>query len=209
MLTKDQNEFFYGEIDTRRNGINNPLKLWPDATVVYELDSSMKIQAIKNVFIAMFYIQSISCVKFVERNKYHQNYVTFKNGNSCSSSVGMRKGPQTIIISPKMCDKGNVIHELLHTLGFVHMHTTKGRDQFITINWSNIKKSALGNFKKIRSSSDMFNTPYDFSSILHYSTNAFAINEKVPTIIAKTMSTNIGQRKCKNNIVMHFNNKIK
>ena len=205
MLTKDQNNFYYGDNDARRNGITNPLQLWPEATVVYEFDPSMEMQGVKNVFIAMFYIQSISCVKFVERKKHHQNYVTFKDGNTCRSGVGMRKEPQSIIISSKLCDTGNVVHELLHTLGFFHMHTTKGRDKFVTINWSNIKQSAIRNFKEIRSSSDMFNTPYDLSSILHYPTNAFAINENVPTIVTKTMNTNIGQRKCKHNIVIHFN----
>lgn len=209
LLTKDQNNFFFGESDARRNGITNPSQLWPQATVVYEFDSSMEMQAVKNVFIAMFYIQSISCVKFIERKKHHKNYVTFKNGNICRSGVGMRKEPQTITIGSKVCDTGNVVHELLHTLGFFHMHTTEGRDKYITINWNNIKKSAFRNFKEIKYSSEMFNTPYDLSSILHYPTNAFAINENVPTIVTKTMNTNIGQRKCKNTIVIHFNNQLK
>lgn len=202
LLSKDQNDFFYGDTDKRRNGLSNPSKLWPQATVVYQLDPSMEVQAIKSVFIAMFYIQSISCVKFVNRMNHHENYVLFKDGKTCSSSVGMRKGEQVIIMNPNVCQIGNVIHEILHTLGFIHMHTVEGRDDFITINWSNIKESAKGNFKKMNSPTDMFKTPYDFSSILHYPTNAFAINENVPTIVAKTMSTNMGQRKCKNCVVI-------
>lgn len=197
LLTKEQKDYFYDDSNKRRNGLINPSKLWPDATVVYSIDSALKTPAVRSVLTAMFYIESVSCVKFVKRKKQHQNYVTFTNGNICRSSVGMQTGKQQININPEVCNIGNVVHGILHSLGFVHMHTISERDKFITINWSNIKKSAFINFKKRSSPTDMFNTPYDFFSILHYPTNAFAIDKKLPTIIAKTTNAQIGPGKCK------------
>ena len=71
------------------------------------------------------------------------------------------------------------VHELLHTLGFVHEHTRPDRDNFISVNFDNIEPGKEKNFeKRLRdTSSDFFekgsinsdNTPYDVLSILHNS----------------------------------------
>ena len=69
------------------------------------------------------------------------------------------------------------VHELLHTLGFVHEHTRPDRDKFITINFDNILPGKKKNFeKRTEGNSDFFekgdvdskNTPYDVLSLLHY-----------------------------------------
>ena len=69
------------------------------------------------------------------------------------------------------------VHELLHTLGFVHEHTRPDRDKFISINSDNIEPGKEMNFeKRTQGSSDFFkkgsvdskNTPYDVFSLLHY-----------------------------------------
>ena len=69
------------------------------------------------------------------------------------------------------------VHELLHTLGFVHEHTRPDRDDFISINSGNIEPGKEMNFeKRTQGSSDFFkkgsvdsrNTPYDVLSLLHY-----------------------------------------
>lgn len=38
-------------------------------------------------------------------------------------------------------DVGRISHEFLHVLGFFHMHTTIGRDTYVTIMWENINPS--------------------------------------------------------------------
>ena len=69
------------------------------------------------------------------------------------------------------------VHELLHTLGFVHEHTRPDRDDFISINYDNIEPGEEKNFeKRPHGTSDFFekgsvdskNTPYDVLSLLHY-----------------------------------------
>ena len=69
------------------------------------------------------------------------------------------------------------VHELVHTLGFVHEHTRPDRDKFISINFDNILPGKKKNFeKKTQGNSDFFekgvverkNTPYDVLSLLHY-----------------------------------------
>ena len=70
-----------------------------------------------------------------------------------------------------------VVHELLHTLGFVHEHTRPDRDNFISVNTNNIQLGKEKNFEiRKHGTSDFFekgnvnskNTPYDVLSLLHY-----------------------------------------
>ena len=72
-------------------------------------------------------------------------------------------------------------HEILHALGFWHEQSRVDRDKFLSINWTNIKTGYENNFAKRTKS----NTPvaYDYASIMHYKSNVFALNRKLPTLI--------------------------
>ena len=69
------------------------------------------------------------------------------------------------------------VHELVHTLGFVHEHTRPDRDNFISVNTDNIQLGKEKNFEiRKHGTTDFFekgnvnskNTPYDVLSLLHY-----------------------------------------
>lgn len=48
---------------------------------------------------------------------------------------------QTINLEDNVCDfVGIATHELMHTLGLEHEHTRSDRDNFIKINYSNLKR---------------------------------------------------------------------
>ena len=75
------------------------------------------------------------------------------------------------------------VHELFHTLGFVHEHTRPDRDDFISVNTDNIVPGAEKNFVKRPSGNSVFfekgsvnsmNTPYDVLSLLHYGPKVIA-----------------------------------
>ena len=79
------------------------------------------------------------------------------------------------------------VHELLHTLGFVHEHTRPDRDNFVEVNMDNIKPGKQGNFAKRKQGySDYFekgsvnseNSPYDVLSLLHYGPQDFSKNDE-------------------------------
>lgn len=61
------------------------------------------------------------------------------------------------------CGKGNIIHEFLHALGFLHMHTAVERDDYVDIKWDNIPESSLVNFKKYTMHVSMFGTGCELS----------------------------------------------
>jgi hypothetical protein len=75
------------------------------------------------------------------------------------------------------------------------MHTANNRDEYIKINWQNIRDYAKLNFKQFGAHVSMFETEYDYDSITHYSSSAFAKDKKLPTIVPKVPAPNLGQRK--------------
>ena len=74
---------------------------------------------------AMDYITKLTpCVTFVPANSSSRNFVTIDSGPTCSSEVGMRGGEQLLYMNAGCFDRGLIVpvHELMHTLGFVHEH---------------------------------------------------------------------------------------
>ena len=76
---------------------------------------------------AMNYItKTTPCVKFVPFNlaNPNPNHVTIYPGTECKSELGMRGGNQAIFFNSRCFLKGltTPVHELMHTLGFVHEH---------------------------------------------------------------------------------------
>ena len=67
----------------------------------------------------------IPCVTFMPATSSSPNYVTIYPGTKCQSEVGMRGGDQAMYLNSACFNKGLIgpVHELMHTLGFVHEHT--------------------------------------------------------------------------------------
>ena len=63
----------------------------------------------------------------------------------CYSYVGLIGGKsQDISIGSGCVHKGIILHELMHALGFYHEQSRYDRDQYVSIDYSNIKS---GKFK--------------------------------------------------------------
>lgn len=199
ILSDEQMKYLYSTDSQKRLGLATPFARWPNATVSYDVDKSLDQQAKDVVIAAMKYIQSVSCVRFEVKDETTEHYVLIRPGRTCSSKVGMRRGSgfQQMIINGNACSKGSIIHELLHCLGFLHMHMANDRDEYIKINWQNIKEQAKLNFKQFTAHVSMFKTEYDYDSITHYSEVAFSKDTVSPTITAKKSAPNMGQRKGK------------
>ncbi len=59
------------------------------------------------------------------------------------------------------------MHEFIHAIGFYHEQNRHDRDEYIRVDWSNIKKGAKNNYKK-EENSLTFDVPYDYNSLMHY-----------------------------------------
>nr|XP_029707783.1 astacin-like metalloprotease toxin 2 [Aedes albopictus] len=191
------------ESSTYGNAIQNflpPNYKWLNATVIYQIDghfTSDELQAIKH---AMTSIESISCVRFVGR-KYEVGYVRIiAESSGCWADTGRSPGVSELNLGPGCFEsEGTVLHELMHTLGFLHQHTRPDRDQYVQILYENIIQSPeiLFNFEIIEPWTNFaFPLPYDYDSIMHYKPAMYSKDpQRLVTIATKNPTvTSIGQR---------------
>ncbi|KAM9339263.1 hatching enzyme 1.2-like [Symphorus nematophorus] len=162
--------------------------LWLDATVPYTVSPELASQE-ANILAAFKMISKFTCIRFVPHTTEY-NYLKFKDGNGCASFVGCRGGGQALYYS-KSCSVGNLCHELIHALGLHHEHTRADRDQYITVQWQNIRPGSKKNFKLTRGNT--MNLPYDLSSIMHYGPYFFSVDGN-PTVVSKFAGEQMGQR---------------
>jgi len=79
---------------------------------------------------------------------------------------------------------GTAAHELLHSLGYFHEQSRTDRDSYIIIHNNNIERGKEHNFQTFSQqgyNGKNFNT-YDYQSIMHYGSWAFAKDTNIPTI---------------------------
>ena len=153
---------------------------WANNTVYYLIDPNLPNQ--QRVIDAINHWQSNTVIKFVKRtNQTH--FVTFVPGVGCSSNVGQIGNEQYITLSAS-CSTGAVIHEIGHAVGLWHEQSRADRDNYITINWENIKPGLESNFKTYGQQGQdgkEFTAAFDFNSIMLYNSFSFSKNGQ-PTI---------------------------
>lgn len=115
-------------------------------------------------------------------------YIRIGNfGGGCWSYVGripLQYQPQVLNIGTNCVFIDIIEHEMMHALGFFHEHARPDRDDHVTIHWDNIDPSKYVNFEKAFEINSR-GSPYDYESIMHYTSTAFALDPQFPTISIK------------------------
>lgn len=206
------------EADSRQRNLNRILgatnqlsKIWSTHGTDGKLEVPYKIKAtsaftqetLDTIAAALQHIQDeTGVVRFVDRTDQVE-YIYFSHEtwyeNICASNLGRQSGTSTKIYlgwCRSMKYKGNIVHEILHALGFWHEHSRPDRDDFIQIEWNNVVSGAEDNFQKALEVNSL-GSGYDYGSIMHYPSSAYAIDSSQPVIVNTTIMgkwESLGQR---------------
>ena len=82
--------------------------------------------------------QKVPCITFRPKTETTYNFVSIHPGPGCESALGMVGGEQRMLLNSDCFDEKKhsllkLVHELLHTLGFVHEQNRPDRDEFIDL----------------------------------------------------------------------------
>ncbi|XP_076318237.1 zinc metalloproteinase nas-4-like isoform X2 [Tachypleus tridentatus] len=193
-----------GQIDFDRNAVLDRSSRWPHNTIYYKIDSVFTPAQREVILQAMEEYQKHTCIKFVERRN-EENYIFIHSSvgkftrpvqiinkkycsvNSCWSHVGKVGGLQEFSLQTPACiNKGIIMHEMMHTIGFWHEQSRADRDDYVNIHWDNIRAHEKHNFNKYTLFEiDHLKETYDYKSIMHYHAWAFALDFNKPTLSPK------------------------
>nr|BAI68374.1 hatching enzyme [Esox americanus] len=162
--------------------------------VPYVIGDEYSSDQVETIIMAMQSFHGKTCIRFIPRAQ-ESAYLQIESRGGCFSSMGRVGEKQILSLAAYSCIQHGIIrHELLHALGFYHEHTRSDRDKYIRINWDYVADYASDNFQK--QDTNNLNTPYDYSSVMHYDKTAFSTDLAKETITPiPDESVRIGQRK--------------
>uniref|UniRef100_A0A8C6WKI9 Metalloendopeptidase n=1 Tax=Neogobius melanostomus TaxID=47308 RepID=A0A8C6WKI9_9GOBI len=143
-LTSNQSIVDEGDIIPQidRNAVQH---IWKTHVIPYVIDDEISYRT-QDILKATKMISDPTCLTFRQR-KTEMDYLFFKNSEGCASYVGCIGGMQPVYMG-SLCLVGNIVHEILHALGFFHEHTRLDRDKYIDVLTENIREGAQKNFVK-------------------------------------------------------------
>ena len=128
-------------------------------------------------------LSSLTRLHFVMKTN-EVNYIKFKKGlRHCYSHVGMIGGEQIVSLSGR-CGRKEILHEIMHGVGFFHEQNRMDRDEYIQILWENIAEEHWPQFQKIKTDFwEKYKFPFSFESVLLYPSQAFSQHPRDYSIV--------------------------
>jgi len=161
--------------------------LWPKvngvATVYYLIDSqsdpnaTAKIQAALAISNADFpgVLQWVPWSASVGPNYVDINLSASNTSGICEANEGYEAIPAQPMSGSTDCTIGTILHEMGHVIGLWHEQSRSDRNTYITVNYSNVIKSAWSNFQIVTDDEQILSS-YDYASVMEYIPFAFSSN---------------------------------
>ncbi len=157
------------------------MKTWPENEIAVIIDP--RLPDPDRIDQALKEIEAVSPFRFVPFTDQKDGLVFEQTDELCASYLGRVGGFQPIVLA-RHCNKQQIIHEILHALGFPHEHSRPERDRFVNVVWDNIIEDFRPQFDLLPTEMlpVVFPTNFDYQSIMLYPSNAFAKSSELLTI---------------------------
>lgn len=123
---------------------------WKDAKIPFSIDKELMFTVNPNnetlynvIYKCIQKLEDQTILSFQAYNpKEHKNFIYFTQGERNNSYIGKLNGKNEILLSKKAVEV-DVLHHILHSLGFMHMHQKSNREYFSYLNKSQISSLPL------------------------------------------------------------------
>ncbi|WKY14245.1 hypothetical protein Q1695_000076 [Nippostrongylus brasiliensis] len=181
-------------LGVQRNAVRQTYLKWVDGRIPYTVSSQYSSYSRAKIAEAIEEYRKKTCIDFSPKSAADQDYIHIVPDDGCYSLVGRIGGKQPVSLGDGCIQKGIIIHELMHAVGFFHEQSRADRDEHVIINWSNVESGLQDQFDKYSLNMiDHLETEYDYGSVMHYAPTAFSKNGKA-TIEPRKKGVEIGQR---------------
>ena len=148
---------------------------WKNSTIPYYIKKSLvfvtnsKNQSIYNLIISSIHeIQTKTSFKFVSYTpEKHSEYIHFSQSNKNHSKIGCQNGKNEITLTGK-ADKGVILHQIMHSLGFMHQYQRQKKDSFAYFSKDQLIHPGFFDDGLHICVSGLNFGPFDYASIMHY-----------------------------------------
>ena len=199
VLTKTQVEKIKAfNVANGRTHIFNWVNHWPGGVILFTFSSNLSTNSQNTILQAMNeWRAAVPGLNFIPRPANAPNYIKFETSSVNNSHVG-RKGGEQIVNLVQTSGNVNLTsaeHEIGHALGLFHEQSRTDRDNFITINWGNIRSDKQFNFNTYAQlgQSGIQHGVFDFNSIMLYPSfitdNSFVFDSSIPVMTRLDGST--------------------
>ncbi|XP_025097520.1 LOW QUALITY PROTEIN: zinc metalloproteinase nas-33-like [Pomacea canaliculata] len=179
-------------------------RLWKNGVVPYIFTDTLTPMARSAVLQAFSHIHKVTCIRFRQKEQHDADFIKFISDPGCWSGIGRVGGGQLLSLGTGCDNVGTAVHEITHSLGVWHEQARSDRDKYVRVLEENVSEKFLPDFQKIGPAlATSRGYPYDYRSIMHYSTHAFTRNGQ-PTIevtgVGKKLGISLKSRSTLSNI---------
>ena len=159
------------------------VRKWPNNTVVFRYDNSITPQMKQRFEESMNEWRSKTNVRFKERTN-EADFVTVQStGDECNcgyANLGQVRNRGVLAFGGR-ASVSVIMHEIGHTLGYIHEQNRSDRDNYVKVQFQNISNGAENQFFKSDRSINLTDK-LDIESIMMYGSYTFSANRQ-PTIV--------------------------
>jgi hypothetical protein len=172
--------------DPITDGYNKPAapKPWLRPEIPYAISPDLRNP--ERVELALQHLRENTVVNFIPLTN-QKDGIVFESGEAnCKSYLGRIGGLQPIKLSIQ-CGWVEIVHEVMHSLGFIHEHSRTDRDQYVEVVWENVQDEFKSQFAMVPSDLMILvkGFPFDYHSVMLYPPNLFAKISTEPTLKPK------------------------